>query len=266
MEFYPNPKLSLPQRHRGIALIAVLWVVAIMSVITVGLVQAVRSEVRIVSLDRQRVQAQALGEAAIALAAQQIMQVQQEQTDRGIFQIPIVFDGHTITVQAQPLAGLIAVRSAPNLVLAPLLQHAGGLSEGQAMELADRIVLWRTSPTAVGALRGLDAPEDLLQVPGMHYDLYARVAPFVTTSERGSGLDLRAASPQLLAMFGLQPGQIPAPQRWQPHTLFRFTAQVQVDHLRFEVRRDMQVNNQPGTLGMYWQTLDGQIKVSDSSR
>lgn len=250
----------------GIALIAVLWVVAIMSLITVGLVQSVRSEIRTVGLDRQRVQAQAVGEAAIALAAQQITQLQDEQPDVGIHQIPITFGAHHVTVTAQPLAGIVSVLSAPNVVLAPILQHAGGLSENEAMALADQIVLWRSSATAVGTMRGMDALEDLLQVPGMHYDLYARVAPFLTASQRRQGLDLHAASPELLVMFGLQPNQLPPARQQQAQPFFRFTAQVDVEHLRFEVRRDMRVNSQPDTLGMYWQILDGQIKVSDSSR
>lgn len=252
--------------QRGIALMAVLWVVAILSLITVGLVQAVRTEVRIVGLDRQRVQAQALGEAAIALAAQQIGALQQDQPEQNIFQLEVEFVGQRMPVYAQPLAGLVSLPSAPRDVLAPVLQHAGGLSQDAALEMAERIVQWRISPTEHGATRGIAAPEDLLQVPGVSYDLYARVAPFVTASRRGTGLDLRAASPELLAMFGLQPGQLPAGQRRQAHHLFRFTAQVEVGQTRFEVRKDMQVNNQPGLSGMYWQTFESQIKVTDSLR
>ena len=53
--------------QRGIALIAVLWIVTALSVIVTGVVHSVRSEVRLVSVARQSTEAAALGEAAIML-------------------------------------------------------------------------------------------------------------------------------------------------------------------------------------------------------
>ena len=51
--------------QRGIALIAVLWIVSALSVIVTGVVHSVRSEVRLVSVARQSTEAAALGEAGI---------------------------------------------------------------------------------------------------------------------------------------------------------------------------------------------------------
>ena len=53
---------------RGLALIAVLWIVAALAIGVTGLTQSVRSETRTLIAQRQQLQARALGEAAIALA------------------------------------------------------------------------------------------------------------------------------------------------------------------------------------------------------
>ena len=59
---------------RGLALIAVLWIVAALAIGVTGLTQSVRSETRTLIAQRQQLQARALGEAAIALAVRQLGQ------------------------------------------------------------------------------------------------------------------------------------------------------------------------------------------------
>ena len=61
---------------RGLALIAVLWIVAALAIGVTGLTQSVRSETRTLIAQRQQLQARALGEAAIALAVRQLGQQQ----------------------------------------------------------------------------------------------------------------------------------------------------------------------------------------------
>ena len=52
------------------ALVAVLWIVAALSVLVTGMVQAQRGEIRLVSATRQSVQGAALGSAAAQLVLQ----------------------------------------------------------------------------------------------------------------------------------------------------------------------------------------------------
>ncbi|PAT39104.1 general secretion pathway protein GspK [Vandammella animalimorsus] len=265
-----SPRSPMPQRRlraRGIALIAVLWVVAIMSVITVGLVQSVRSEIKTTALERQRLQAQALGEAAIALAAQQADLLAQEHPDQGVFELNVQYGGISIPVRIQGLHGFVNLTSAPPELLALLLERIGGLNGAAAQELAARIVQWRDEPTSSGIARGIEAPEDLLQVPGMHYALYARVADFVTASLRYGNLDLRSSPAPLRALFGLQSGDA-APggaQRMERIQLFfRFTALVPQESTTFELTRDMRVSHFAQRSGLYWQVLDSRIRVANA--
>ena len=60
-------------RSQGVALIAVLWIVAAMAIAVTGMTHAVRNEIRTVTAARSSVESQALGEAAIALALQKML-------------------------------------------------------------------------------------------------------------------------------------------------------------------------------------------------
>lgn len=68
------------QRSRGVALIAVLWIVAAMAIAVTGMAHAVRNEIRTVAAARSGVETQALGEAAIALAVQKMLAQRPFQT------------------------------------------------------------------------------------------------------------------------------------------------------------------------------------------
>lgn len=258
-------RASHSSRHQsGIALIAVLWVVAIMSLITVGLVRSVRSEVKVVSMDRQRVEAQALGEAAIALAAQQLPVLQREDPNAVISSIQTQFQGHAMAVEVQNLNGFINPGLAPPELLAKMFESAGGLSSGQAQEMAMRVVLWRTEPDESGASRGIEVPEDLLQIPGMGYDLYARVAGFLSTSVR-SAIDVNSSPPEVLAMLGLPVPSDGANAARRPSPFVRFTATVVLGTTTFSVIRDMRVGTSPSRSGLYWHILNSQQKVVNPS-
>lgn len=255
-----SPHASI-RRQSGIALIAVLWVVAIMSLITIGLVRSVRSEVKVASMDRQRVEAQALGEAAIALAAQQLPVIQREAPDTVISSVQTQFQGHSVTVQVQSLTGFINPNQAPPELLAKMFENAGGLPSGQAQEMAMRVLQWRIEPDETGSNRGIEVPEDLLQIPGFTYDLYARVADFLTTSVRTGGIDVASSPPELLAMLGIAPpsGGVSAGRTQSPFV--RFTASVSVGATNFAVIRDMRIGTSPSRSGLYWHTLNSQQKV-----
>lgn len=260
---------SKPCRSRmsqtGIALIAVLWVVAIMSLITVGLVRSVRSEVKIASMDRQRVEAQALGEAAIALAAQQLPVLQREDPNTVISTIETQFLGQAIAVRVQNLNGFINPSLAPPELLAKMFENAGGLPAGQAQEMAMRVIQWRTEPDETGTNRGIEVPEDLLQIPGFSYDLYARVADFLTTSVRGNAIDVSSSPPEVLAMLGLEASNAGVAANRTQSPLVRFTAMVVQGQTTFAVIRDMRIGTSPSRSGLYWHTLNSQQKVVNPS-
>src|SRR5450830_913947 len=173
--------------QRGVALIAVLWLVAAMGLIITGLVQAVRSEARTTGLQRQALVANGFADAAILLALQN-MQAQQKELSKAIQIIPVQFEGRLSEVSVQPLNGLIDINNASVVLLSDLYRHAGGMNADAAQALAQATVEFRQTKSTKGRAQGFDAIEDLLAVSGMTYELYAKMNRVITADlKTGSG-------------------------------------------------------------------------------
>ena len=182
------------RQQTGVALIAVLWIVAALSIIVTGLGQTVRGEIRLASNARETAVAEALGDAAIHLVLQE-MAVSSEKTKR-LVTTNVVYQGHTIAVQIMPLNGLIDINQAPAPLLASLFSVAGGLSAGDAEKLAQATVETRERKDSLGRPEGFEANEDLLRVPNLGYDLYANIKNLVTADQPGSGKVNPMAAPE----------------------------------------------------------------------
>ena len=179
--------------QRGVVLVAVLWIVMALSIIVTGLSRSVRDEAKMLSMARQGAQASALGDAAIQLVLQQ-MAVDAKPVDR-VTTVQVPYQGRQMDVQVMPLNGLVDLNSAKTPLLARLLTVAGDLPESAAEPLAQAIVDYREQRTAQGALRRFEASEDLMRVPGVNYDLYARLSGLVTADIRGGGTVNPMAAP-----------------------------------------------------------------------
>ncbi|AYM97758.1 general secretion pathway protein GspK [Acidovorax sp. 1608163] len=179
--------------RRGVVLVAVLWIVMALSIIVTGLSRSVRDEARMLSLARQGAQASALGDAAIQLVLQQ-MGAEPKPVDR-MTTVQVQYMGQEIGVQVMPLNGLVDINSAQIPLLVRLLTVAGGLAEGAATPVAQAIVDYREQRSAQGVPRRFEAVEDLMRVPGVNYDLYARLSGLVTADIRSSGMVNPLAAP-----------------------------------------------------------------------
>lgn len=172
---------------RGVALIAVLWLVVAMGLIVTGLVQSVKGELRTVGLQRQSVVANAHADAAILLALQHL-HAQQKEPGASIQAVAVQFENQDSSVAVIPLNGRIDINNASVALLASMYRYAGALNDAAAQNLAQATVERRQIKTARGQAQGFDASEDLLQVPGMDYDLYAKLTDLVTADiKQGSG-------------------------------------------------------------------------------
>lgn len=181
--------------QRGMALIAVLWLVAAMGIIIAGVVQSVRGEIKTVGLQRQALAAGGLADASILLALQ-AMQVQKTEIGKAVQVIPVQFDGQTQQVSVLPLNGLIDLNNAPLLLLAEMYRYAGGLSAEAAQSLAQATVEFRQTKGSKGTPQGFAATEDLLSVPSVTYNLYAKLKKSVTANlKEGGGRVNPSASP-----------------------------------------------------------------------
>lgn len=180
-------------RDGGLALIAVLWIVAALSLSATGLIHSAKQEIRKATRQRGVAEATAIGDAAIRLVLQDITARQVPLA--GPETVMVEFAGRAVRVQVQGLNGLVDINHAPEPLLAALFQHGAGLAPGVAAGLARSVVEWRQRPTQGGRPVGFDAPEDLLAVPGVDYALYARIQKLVSASLSGSGLVNPQAAP-----------------------------------------------------------------------
>lgn len=171
----------------GLALVAVLWIVAAMGLIVTGVVKSLRTE--IVSSGHQRLWLQSMtqADAAILLALQKLY----AQTSSALpptQAIHVSFSGQEHLVMINSLNGLIDINNAEAPLLAQLFAVAGGLNAENAQALAQATVQIREAPNPRGVQSKFDATEDLLGVPGISYDLYVIIQKLITADLKdGSG-------------------------------------------------------------------------------
>ena len=166
----------------GMALILVLWIVAALSLMVASMSQSVRQHIKVAASVSDQARARALAEGAITLVLQQ-MKAESTSVQTAVT-APVEYDGVAMQVQVMPLSGLIPLNTASHALLTALLHIGGGMQPPQAVRLAQDIVNWRNGqggdPTRRVMPRQFEAPEDLLQVPGIDYALYERLRPLVT--------------------------------------------------------------------------------------
>lgn len=182
---------------RGMALVAVLWIVAALSVMVMALAGTTRVQVRTASAQRDAAIAQAAGEAATALALQELLA--QPALPDGVHTTAVHWQGMDIPVQVMPLNGYIGLNNASAELLAAVLQSAGA---GNAQALAEAIISWRDGTDALPGntprQRRFEAVEDLMLVPGMDYTLYSRIAPLLSVDANGAAVNARGAPAEVL--------------------------------------------------------------------
>ena len=180
-------------RQNGVALIAVLWIVAALGILVTGMVQSHRNEIRIVATARDTIQASAIGGAATQLVLQK-MSIRPEAVDR-LSRVEVEYAGLNVAVEVMPLNGLVDINKAPEPLLAALFAIAGGLPADAATRLAKNLAASRLPGQGRTTGPRYEAIEDLLQLPGVDYDLYARLSSIVTTDAAGSGRVSPLAAP-----------------------------------------------------------------------
>jgi general secretion pathway protein K len=188
---------STQRSTRGVTLVIVLWMVAALTILVTGLVSTQRSELRLAGAARAQVLAAAGGQAAVQLALQQLAGV--TPAPSGLSRRPFAVDGREIEVLLMPLSGLVDLNSAPPPLLADLFRLAGGLDEAAARALAAAVQERRQRPPAGEQPARFELIEELLSLPGVDADLFAKIAPLLTTDSAGSGkVNPLAAPPEVL--------------------------------------------------------------------
>ena len=213
-----------PARQRGVALVLVLWILLLVTISTGAYTLTARMDQLEAHSILGGTRARLAAEAGINLAVLGLRDP--DETTR------LVPDGRPYTVQYEDMLvevqvtderGKLDVNAAEEPVLVDLLT-ANGLDAASAEQLAAAIKDWADSDEverangaeadaygfaglAIGpGNRAFVMPEELLQVLGMSWDLYTRIAPAISVHS-GAGVPDPAYAPAaaLLALPGMTP-------------------------------------------------------------
>ncbi|MDH5412034.1 MAG: type II secretion system protein GspK, partial [Alphaproteobacteria bacterium] len=130
---------KFPGSSRGVALIAVLWVVLLLSAIAGSLMMLTRTELGLARNLVLSARAEALAEGGIHLAIGKLLN-QGAVADGAVWRVTME-SGH-VDIMIADVTGRVDLNAAPPELIANLLRAAGTESD-EAEMLADRIVDWR---------------------------------------------------------------------------------------------------------------------------
>lgn len=190
-------------RHpsQGIALVAVLWMVAALAILVSGVLYTVKVDTRVAAGHYQSARAAALLDGALRLAAAELA------ATPNVPVVPLTLSykvGETeVAVDVAVASGYINLNTAPEPLLTDLLTYAAALPQEQAAILAQRVIDWRDvdeERSPVGAERPeyeapglayvprnehLRRPDDAGQVLGVAAGVYDSIRDLVTTVGTG---------------------------------------------------------------------------------
>lgn len=224
--------MQVARRHRpvqaGIALVVVLWVLALLSVIAGSLVFSSRTEVLMAGNLSSLAQAEALADAGVHKAIHELARPQtdpQRWKGDGLTRL-WNFAGTELRVTILDESAKVDLNAAPTVLLKGLFR-ALGVAEPDTDALADAVADWR-DPDDLRSLHGAEKAdyaaagrdygpangqfetiEELRQVLGMSDDLFRKLETLVTVQSRQSGINAGVAPREvLLALPGATAEQV----------------------------------------------------------
>ncbi len=188
-------------RQRGLALVSVLWGVAILSLIAAAMLSA---SVTSTHLDRNgwnAARAGAVADQAVSRAILSLLDDRVRLRPR-VDATPqtLTFDSVPVRLWIQDESGKINIDFAPKDVLQSLFASTG-LERGEAGALADRIVARRTPEGAPNPRIAFRALDELLAVPGVTRALFARIEPLLTVYGRAPTINRQVAPRAVLRLL-----------------------------------------------------------------
>lgn len=200
---------AVPQRdpERGVALLLVLWVMALLAVIAVAVTADVRADLKIARNRVDSAQARALAEGGVWWGIERLADAEARKTLR-VDGTPytVSLDGRDIAVAIENEGGKLDINAASADMFERLF-IAAGLPRDHAARLALAIEDYRASfrsrrPNA----RPFAAIEEIRRVPGLGPQAYARIAHFLTVATGEARVNpLTAPREVLSAMPGMTP-------------------------------------------------------------
>jgi len=208
--------------QRGVALILVLWVIALLTIIAVALTAAQRTETTLAGNQLANVRFRAAAEAGVSFAILNLLAAPAVLDEEADIWVPDgvarlwKFGGETLMIRVFNETSRIDLNKAPRDLLAALAA-ALALPEDESTALADAIEDWRDADDlaqlngaedsdyedagrSYGAKDGpFDSVEELQQVLGVDADLYRMLAPALTVDSGSDSVDQEFAGPLVRA-------------------------------------------------------------------
>lgn len=229
--------------ERGVALVVVLGFLAVMSLITIGIVGAARTAATSASRELVRAQAQAAVESGIDYGISTLLNAQGFAPRLVVKPDVVTIGGFRVVVSARPEHGKVDLNHASGNLLA-LLFVAGGAGQARADALAAAVEDWRDGDQLVrvnGAERreyeeaGLGygpanqffrSADELRLVLGLDRRLYDCVRTEVTILSQRPGLELEYASPSIRRAAGVEETAVRGALEMRPGDVFEITARL----------------------------------------
>ncbi len=199
--------MAAPRSHSGIALVIVLWGLAILSALALGFSATTRTETLLARNQLERTQARYLADAGVHHAIRLLTDPAAREAlciDGTPFEFALGESSVEIAIRDE--GGRIDLNEAPAALLAGLFE--GAVEEpDEARTLSDAVLDWRDGDSQrrpFGAERadytraGLDygprdgpfvAVEELRLVKGVSAAVFARIAPLITVYSHLAGID-----------------------------------------------------------------------------
>lgn len=206
-----------PRGERGIALVAVLWVLVLLATLVLGFVVEARTGLRIVHNDSETAEARAIADAGVTLAILGVFDPTPRSQWRGDGSVHALrYAGGTIQARVEDEDGKLDANMAPVTTLRSLFQTLGAVDPDRiaaAIDARRRAVRAAADPSVTGrppppAFTVLD---DLRGLPGMTSELYQRLPDFVTVySGQGSADPQTAPAEVLMSLPEVSPAQVQA--------------------------------------------------------
>jgi general secretion pathway protein K len=165
--------------NKGVALVAVLWMVAALSIMVMGLSYVLKGEARFAQQQQLRALDSAMADAAIRLSLVEINNARQHELTVPTQKI-VGYMGRTFIVQLVPLNGLINLNFAPLSLLADLLVYVGKMPLTSAQVWAQAIIEHRQRTDSTGQPMRFHSPEELLKIQNFPWDAYMSIHHLMT--------------------------------------------------------------------------------------
>lgn len=261
-----------PSSERGIALVAVLGFLAVISLVAIGVASLSQGSLQAAVRHGDRVAAQAAVDGAIAEAVYQLISARGIRPRILTAETQLKIGRFDVTVGVRPEAAKIDLNAADPVLLAGLFRAAGAGNE-LADHIGDAIADWRDADDLMH-LNGAEATEyqiaglryrpsnklfvsirELRRVLGVTDALFACVKGDVTIYSQRAGVDLDAALPLVRRAAGLDAGgpaqqqrgvvSVASGQSIAAGDVFEITATLSADEVRRGARTVVRITGNP---------------------